>query len=385
MMSTTTPSATPSVPPLTRVPQPLLVLLAALGVVAFLYGITQGQPLRTWSIYLINLLFWSSLSITGPAIAGMMQVTEGRWSPTIKRLALTTAGFLPVSFVLFVVLFAGRSVLYPWVDHPLPAKAAWLNVPFMALRIGIGVLLLYWVAMRYTKAIIAADRAGVEAEVDNPRLMRLSSIMLMLYVVVLSLWGFDLIMTLDPIWYSGLLGGYYVVSSMYTGFGLVTYLTLRYNEAGVTAVAPKAIQDITKLTFSLSIVWMYFFFSQYLIIWYGNVPNETRFFVRGFLHQPWAHLAWAIFIVGWLIPFSYLLKRLTGRPPTRHRVLTVILWMGWIAIFFERVLVVSVSLKQTSIPHGIIEILVTLGFLALFLLSRAWFLARYKPMLSLPR
>ncbi len=380
-------SATPisSAAPVPRVPQPLLVLLAALGIVAFLYGITQGQPLRTWSIYLINLLFWSSLAITGPAIAGMIQVTEGRWSPTIKRIALTTAGFLPVSFVLFLVLFAGRAVLYPWVSHPLPNKAAWLNVPFMSLRIGIGVLLLYWVAMRYTKAVFAADQAGIPAEVGNDRLMRLSSIMLILYVVVLSLWGFDLIMSLDPIWYSGLLGGYYVVSSMYTGFGLVTYLTLRYNQAGVTAVAPKAIQDVTKLTFALSIVWMYFFFSQYLIIWYGNVPNETRFFVLGFLQQPWGRLAWAIFIVGWLIPFSYLLKRLTGRPPTRHKVLTVILWMGWIAIFFERVLVVSVSLKQTAIPHGIIEVLVTLGFFALFMLSRTWFLARYKPVLNLSR
>ncbi len=378
-------NTTVSAAPVPRVPQPLLVLLAALGIVAFLYGVTQGQPLRTWMIYLINLLFWSSLAITGPAIAGMIQVTEGRWSPTIKRIALTTAGFLPVSFVLFLVLFAGRAVLYPWVSHPLPNKAAWLNVPFMSLRIGIGVLLLYWVAMRYTKAVFAADQAGIPAEVGNDRLMRLSTIMLILYVVVLSLWGFDLIMSLDPIWYSGLLGGYYVVSSMYTGFGLVTYLTLRYNQAGVTAVAPKAIQDVTKLTFALSIVWMYFFFSQYLIIWYGNVPNETRFFVRGFLQQPWGRLAWAIFIVGWLIPFSYLLKRLTGRPPTRHKVLTVILWMGWIAIFFERVLVVSVSLKQTAIPHGIIEVLVTLGFFALFMLSRTWFLARYKPVLNLSR
>lgn len=378
-------NTTVSAAPVPRVPQPLLVLLAALGIVAFLYGITQGQPLRTWMIYLINLLFWSSLAITGPAIAGMIQVTEGRWSPTIKRIALTTAGFLPVSFVLFLVLFAGRAVLYPWVSHPLPNKAVWLNVPFMSLRIGIGVLLLYWVAMRYTKAVFAADQAGIPAEVGNDRLMRLSSIMLILYVVVLSLWGFDLIMSLDPIWYSGLLGGYYVVSSMYTGFGLVTYLTLRYNERGITSVAPKAIQDVVKLTFALSIVWMYFFFSQYLIIWYGNVPNETRFFVLGFLQQPWGRLAWAIFIVGWLIPFSYLLKRLTGRPPTRHKVLTVILWMGWIAIFFERVLVVSVSLKQTAIPHGIIEVLVTLGFFALFMLSRTWFLARYKPVLNLSR
>lgn len=365
-------------------PQAVAGILALAGAAAFVYGV-MNQPTQTWAIYLVNLLFWSSLAITGPAIAGMVQVTEGRWSPSIKRIALTTAGFLPVSFVLFLVLFAGRAVLYPWVSEPIPAKSIWLNVPFMALRIGIGVLLLYWVAMRYTTAIFAADRAGVEAEVGNDRLMRLSSILLILYVVVLSLWGFDLIMSLDPIWYSGLLGGYYVVSSMYTGFGLVTYLTLRYNERGITSVAPKAIQDVVKLTFALSIVWMYFFFSQYLIIWYGNVPLETRFFVRAFLAQPWAYLAWAIFIVGWLIPFSYLLKRLTGRPPTRHRVLKVILWMGLIAIFSERLLVVSVSLKRTTIPYGIVEVLVTLGFFALFVLSRNWFVARHNPILSLPR
>jgi hypothetical protein len=380
-----TPTTDPSTGRSSGRAQSLLVQLVALGVVGFLYGISQGYQLQTWSIYLINLLFWSSLSVTGPAIAGMIQLTEGRWSPTIKRVALTTAGFLPISFVLFVALFAGRAVLYPWVNHPLPAKAVWLNVPLMSLRLGIGVVLLYWVAMRYTKAMIAADRAGIEAEVGNGRLNRLSTILLMLYVVVLSLWGFDLIMSLDPLWYSGLLGGYYVVSSMYAGFCLVTYLTLRYNESGVTAVAPKAIQDVVKLAFSLGLVWMYFFFSQYLIIWYGNVPLETRFFVRGFLAQPWGHLAWAIFIVGWLIPFSYLLKVLTGRPPTRHQVLKVILWMAGIAIFFERLLVVSVSLKQTTIPHGIIDILVTLGFFALFVLSRNWFLARYNPVLSLPK
>src|ERR1044071_5701958 len=101
--------------------------------------------------------------------------------------------------------------------------------------------------------------------------------------------------------------------------------------------------------------------------------------MRGFLAQPWAHLAWAIFIVGWLIPFSYLLKRLTGRPPTRPKVLKVILWMGWIAIFFERGLVISVSLKRPAIPYGVVEVLVTLGFFALFMLSGNWYLARYNP------
>jgi Ni/Fe-hydrogenase subunit HybB-like protein len=380
-----TPNGTASAPP-SRPAHPLLVLLAILGVVAFLYGISQGQPARAWGIYLVNLLFWSSLSITGPAIAGMIQVTEGRWSPSIKRIALTTAGFLPVSFVLFVVLFWGRTALYPWVTQPLPIKAVWLNVPFMSLRIGLGVLLLYWVAMRLVKAVLVEDQPGGDSPAALDRRNRLAATLLVLYVVVLSLWGFDLLMSLDPRWYSGLYGGYYVVTSMYPGFGLVTYLTIRSNERGVTHVAPPAIQDVAKLTFALSVFWMYFFFSQYLVIWYGNVPVETRFVAQRFFVQPWGYIAWAIFIVGWLIPFSYLLKRLTGRPPERHQVFKVILFFGWIAIFFERMLLVFPTLlRDSTVPIGPVEILVTLGFFALFVLSRNWFLVRYKPVLDLAK
>jgi hypothetical protein len=381
-MSTIT--ATPASP--ARPMHPFLVLLAVLGIVAFLYGINQGTPARVWGIYLVNLLFWSSLAITGPAVAGMIQVTEGRWSPSIKRVALTTAGFLPISFVLFVVLFWGRATLYPWVTAPIPIKAVWLNVPFMALRIGLGSLLLYWVAMRLVKSVLVEDQPGHDTPAAIDRRFRLAAVLLVLYVVVLSLWGFDLLMSLDPYWYSGLFGGYYVVTSMYPGFGLITYLAIRSNERGVTHVSPSAIQDVAKLTFALSVFWMYFFFSQYLVIWYGNVPVETRYVARRFFGQPWGYIAWAIFIIGWLIPFSYLLKRLTGRPPTRHQVFKVILFFGWIAIFFERMLLVFPALlRDNTVPIGPVEVLVTLGFFALFVLSRNWFLSRYRPVLDLPK
>ena len=380
-MSTMT--ATPAAP---ARPHPFLILLALLGIVAFLYGVTRPEPARVWGIYLVNLLFWSSFAITGPAVAGMIQVTEGRWSPSIKRIALTTAGFLPVSLVLFVVLFFGRATLYPWVTEPIPVKAAWLNVPFMALRIGLGSLLLYWVAMRLVKAILVEDQPGQDTQAAIDRRYRLSAVLLVLYMIVLSLWGFDLLMSLDPRWYSGLFGGYYVVTSMYPGFGLVTYLTIRSNERGLTHVAPPAIQDVAKLTFALAVFWMYFFFSQYLVIWYGNVPVETRYLARRFFNQPWGGIAWAIFIVGWLIPFSYLLKRLTGRPPERHQVFKVILFFGWIAIFFERMLLVFPALlRDNTVPIGPVEVLVTLGFFALFVLSRNWFLVRYRPVLNLPK
>ncbi|MFQ5521519.1 MAG: hypothetical protein ACE5FK_08985, partial [Candidatus Methylomirabilia bacterium] len=246
----------------------VLAVIAALGAVAFLIGISQAQPVRIWSIYLVNLLFWSGLAVAGPAIAGIMELMEARWSPGVKQIALTTAGFLPVSFVLLLVLFFGRADLYSWVSDPLPAKAAWLNVPFMALRIGLGTLILYWIAWMFVRTALQ-ETSGSEAAQRSRRRRRraLATAMLILFVVVLSLFGFDLVMSLAPEWFSGLFGGYFTVSTLYTGFALLAVLTAFDNRSGAAKVTPAAVQDVAKLVFATSILWMYFFWSQYLVIW----------------------------------------------------------------------------------------------------------------------
>jgi Ni/Fe-hydrogenase subunit HybB-like protein len=359
----------------------VLALLALLGAIAFGRGIASPDAPRVWAIYLANLLFWSGLAVTGPAIASMMELTEARWSPSVKRLALTTAGFLPASLVLFIVLFAGRAELYAWVREPVAVKAAWLNVPFMAARIMIGGFLLYWICFTYAAAVFHEDPAGA----DKPRRNRLATTLLVLFVVVVSLWGFDLVMSIDPHWYSGLMGGYFVVSTLYTGFALLSILTIRADARGQISAPPSVVQDVAKLQFALSIMWMYFFWSQYLVIWYGNVPVETKFFLQRFFVDPWRTLAWIIFVVGWLVPFSYLLKRLTGRPPARHGPLFVIALFGLVAIFLERVFEIFPSVSAGStFPHRVSDVLITLGFLALFVLSRRWFFLRFEPVLNVP-
>ena len=154
----------------------------------------------------------------------------------------------------------------------------------------------------------------------------------------------------------------------------------------MASIPPAAVQDVAKLQFAMSIMWMYFFWSQYLVIWYGNVPIETRFFVRRFFVQPWQTLAWVVLVVGWLIPFAYLLKRLTGRPPQRHAPLFIVAVFGLVAIFLERVLVdLPLGLRaERGCRSGCATSRSPLGFLSLFALSRRWFMARYKPVLNLP-
>ena len=358
--------------------------LALAGAVAFVMGAVSADAPHAWSIYLANLVFWSGLAVTGPAIAGMMQLTEARWSPSVRRIALTTAGFLPVSFVLLLILFAGRTVLYPWATTPIPVKAAWLNTPFFWLRtLGLAAAL-FGACFVFVGALIR-DAASPPTERERARRNRLAVCLLFLWLITVSLWGFDLVMSLDPHWYSGLFGGYFAVSTLYTGFALLSILTIRANARGLAAVPPAAVQDVAKLQFAMSTMWMYFFWSQYLVIWYGNVPVETRFVAQRFFENPWKTLAWIILIVGWIIPFAYLLKRLTGRPPQRHTPLLVIAIFGLVAIFLERVLVILPSVApRGGLGFGLRDILVTVGFLALFVLSRRWFFDRYKPILNLP-
>jgi hypothetical protein len=359
-------------------------VLAALGAVAFLIGARSADAAGAWSIYLVNLVFWSGLAVTGPAIAAMMQLTEARWSPSIRRIAVTTVGFLPVSFVLLIVLFAGRDVLYSWVSHPIAAKASWLNTKFFFARTLVLAGALFVVCFVFAAAIL---RDAVPPGDERVRIVRnrLATLLLFLWLIGVSLWGFDLVMSLDPRWYSGLFGGYFAVSALYTGFCLLAILSVRANARGLAVIPPSAVQDVAKLQFAMSIMWMYFFWSQYLVIWYGNVPVETRFFVHRFFLQPWGTLAWVILVLGWLIPFSYLVKRLTGRPPTRHAPLVVVALMGLVAIFLERVFVVFPSVSpQIRLPFGVRDLLVTLGFLALFMLSRRLYMQRVRPVFNLP-
>ncbi|MGH7264996.1 MAG: hypothetical protein ACREMB_09125 [Candidatus Rokuibacteriota bacterium] len=360
-----------------RLPVVALAALVGLGALAFLLGVLGGRASRTWAAFLVNLLFWSGLSAAGPAIAGMFELTEARWAGRLRRIATTTVAFMPVSFFLLLVFLTALRVLYPWVTEPIPSKAVWLNQPFFILRLAVGVAALYWVSIAFARAVHGSP-AGASEEPDRGRRTRLAVVLLFLYVIVISLVGFDLIMTLDAHWFSGLLGGYFLVGTLYSGFAfLVVLVGVASLGRPAWVVPPTEVQDLAKLVFATSILWMYFFWSQYLVIWYGNVPIEVRFVLERLFADPWRVVAIVAFFAGWLIPFSYLLVRLTGRPPESHRVLVGVSCLVLAAMFLERTVLVFPSIvRHTTSPYAVIDILVTLGFAALFILSYRIFVPR---------
>jgi hypothetical protein len=359
----------------------VLGALIAVGALSFVWALAGAAGTHAWAIFLANLLFWSGLSAAGPAIAGILELTEARWAARLRRIATTTVAFMPVSFVLFLLLMVALRTLYPWARVPIPAKAIWLNTPFFVIRTIVGVGALYWVSVRFAMAVHGSP-AGASEEPGKAGRARLAVLLLFLFVIVGSLLGYDLVMSLDPTWFSGLLGGYIVVGMLYSGFAFLVVLAALHSVGRPGWVLPpKEMQDLAKLVFALSILWIYFFWSQYLVIWYGNVPVETRYVIARFFSDPWRRLSIFAFVFGWLIPFSYLLGRLTGRPPDEHRVLVTISSLSLLAIFIERIVLVLPSTLASGAAYGasdiLLALLMTLGFGALFVLSFRIFVPRF--------
>jgi Ni/Fe-hydrogenase subunit HybB-like protein len=377
----------------------LWVLLYA-GAITFLLAIKSEQPQRAWQIFLVNFLFWSGLAQGGLAFAATYYVSGARWGATFRWLAQGLGVFLPVSLLCFFVLFAGADKLLPWVRHPVPDKAVWLNVPFLFSRDTLGLFILYGCGMAYlfyalrpmlgaaleqhdalASPLVALLTKGwrgydVEQERSQQMLAFLVPIYLILYAVVFSLLAFDWIMSLDPHWYSSLFGAYFFISSFYLGLAATAILAIWLQKSLPPAATSRGLQfhDLGKLLFGFCLVTGDFFWSQYVVIWYGNIPEETHYIILRIHEMPWAVISWLVLILCYVGPFIVLLSRWVKEHARPFLCVTSSIVIG---MWLERYLLVVPSLWPAhSLPLGVLEVLITLGFAATFGLTYLAFLDR---------
>ena len=383
----------------------LLAALAAAGAGAFLYGLLLGDALRAWQALLINVLFFWGLAQAGVVLSALLQLTAARWGRPLKRVIETTAAFLPVALLLVVVLLAGLGAWAPWADHPPDGRAAWLNVPFFAARELAAFLLLGGLSAAYVYQSVRPDIGllhesgarpatgaarwliagwrGLEAERERGQRAqeRLAVAVLIAYIPLFSLVAFDFVMALDSHWFSALLGGYFLTGNLTAGAALLALVAAgSRRRLGLGGhVGPRQLHDAGKLLFGLSILWAYMLWSQYLVIWYGDLPEEARF-IHERMHGAWAPVTWTVFAAVFAVPFMLLLgKNLKMRPAWLAAVAGLVLAGVWL----ERFLLVAPSLWEgEGLPLGLPELLVTAGAASLFVLCWTGFLERV-PMLPL--
>lgn len=374
--------------------------LAAVGAVAFVYGLLVGDSIRAWQALLVNFLFFAGLAQAGVVLSATLQTTSARWGRPLKRMSEATGAFLPVAFVLLLILLLGVSSWATWVHEPIPAKTPWLNIPFFVVRQILAFLLLSGLSVAYlyrslrpdigmldesgerlatgfSRRLIADWQGAVQEGLSSQRSQdRLAPALLIAYAWVFSLVAFDLVMSLDPHWFSTLMGAYYFVGNLFMGIAFVAIVTVwgRDRLGLQDYIGSQQLHDIGKLLFGFSILWAYMVWSQYLVIWYGDLPEETEF-VYHRMHGAWAPVTWAVITLAFAAPFTVLLSRAVK---THSGGLTAIAAVALLGMWLERFLLVSPSLWHgDGVPLGIVEMLVTAGVLGLFASCYATFLETF--------
>ena len=361
------------------------------GLLAFLWGVTGPAALRAWQAYLINFVYWTGLSFGAVLFVAVLNMTNAVWGRPLKRLAEALGTFLPASFILFWVLYFGKDEIFPWIKDPIPEKQSWFNPGFLFARDGVGLFLLTAFSLALIYYSVKADKQAVRLSTGAPedvstqeaqedfcwRAQRaLSPVIGILYAFVLSLLAFDLIMSLDPHWYSTLFGAYYFMGSFYLALTALYFLSLLGRNAfGLREIIhPHHLHDLGKLVFAFCIFTGYLFYVQFLVIWYGNLPEETRYVILRVKLTPWEPIAWIVLATTFVIPFLLLLRRKIKMAPLPMMILSGIILAG---MWVERFLLIAPSIWEgEGIPLGFLEILITGGFMGIMGLGMILFLER---------
>jgi hypothetical protein len=385
--------------------------LAVLGLILFVTALGREETAaRAWQLFHVNWLYFTGLAGGSVAFAAVQKITNAKWSGLVIRFAEAAVAFLPVSLLGLVLIFTlGYHAVYgpmeTAVHHGMQhSKEVWLSWPFMFGRLLVGLTVLYWIGWKLIRADLIPDmyatrgaagpgrrslferwtrgfdgsREGAIAQ--EARLRRLAPLYVVLYAVVFSMVAFDGIMALQPHWFSNLLGGFYFMGS-FLGAHMLLALMSMYgaSQLGISdLVSPKQRHDLGKLCFGFTVFWTYLMWAQFLVIWYGNLPEETGFvFAR--LWGEWRPLGATVLVGMFIIPFFGLL----GVAPKKVRVtMGFFALVSLVSLWLERYLLVMPSV--TPLPGPVFKVPEagpTLMFLGLFLLCYALF-ARTFPMVS---
>lgn len=268
----------------------LLVAVAiALAVLEF-GGLATGR-----GALLVTLVFWTAIAQGSVAVVAVTDMTGARWTAPLKRELLAAAPLLPFLALLFLLLWPLLD-LYPWASAP----TRWLNRPFFLAR---NLMLL-------AAAATAAQLFARSSLRQDPARLRFAVAYLILFVACQSLVAFDWVMSLAYPWVSTMFGAYFFVEALYAGLALAGMLFLlfdRQRRKQDPVTWPAASRDLGMLLFGFSILWGGLFFAQFLVIWYGNIPEEVGFIAERISAAPTRELCAFFLAAGFGVPFLVLI------------------------------------------------------------------------------
>ena len=331
-----------------------------------------------------NNVFFTGIGIIGLFFIAIQYAAQAGWSAPIKRIPLAIGHWIPIAGILTIALYLTSSHdLFHWThsglyaageegDEILKGKAGYFFWPgeaggfplFYVLRMVIFFGLWFMFFLWIKKEMLAEDADGDKKHWYSARV--LSTVFLIIFAVTSSIAAWDWVMSIDPHWFSTMMGWYVFASWWVTGLSVITLILVYLKDAGyLKMVNANHLHDLGKFIFGFSVFWTYIWFSQFMLIWYAHIPEETVYFILRTTVSPYSWIFYTNLILNFVLPFLLLMPRDSKRHGSMLKVVCPIIIVGHWFDFYN---MITPGVMKYNGSLGFIEIGLALIFLCVFLL-----------------
>lgn len=302
--------------------------------------------------YLTSVVFWLSISLGGLFMVMVHHLTSATWSVVLRRISENLMAVMPLLAILFIPILFGIFELYHWSDkaavahdHLLQEKAPYLNIPFFTIRAVLYFAVWIFLSLSLRNKSLKQDKKSSPTEVIGAR--KMSAYGVILFAFTMSFAAFDWLMSLDAHWYSTIFGVYFFSGCSVAIFSVLSIITILLPKNGLLKdiITSDHYHDLGRLLFTFVVFWSYIAFSQYFLIWYANIPEETIFFFHRW-EGSWKIVSVLLGIGHFVIPFLILMIR-----SIKRNYLTLGFLAAW--IFLMHVVDIYWLVMPSMHDHGV--------------------------------
>ena len=352
---------------------------------------------RLFSNLWINNMYFIGISVTAVFFVAIQYVAQAGWSAGIIRVPMSFGSWLPYGFVLLIITFAiGNHDIFHWThdylydtsdpryDKIIDGKKAYLNLPFFLSRMVLFFLVWYYLYRRIVKLSVLEDINGGDKYWN--KMFTLSAIFVVFYGLSSSVAAWDWILSIDTHWFSTMFGWYVFASWWVSSLAFITYVVVLLKDNGyLNHVNFSVIHDLGKFVFAFSVFWTYIWFSQYMLVYYANLPEETTYFIDRLRSDNYVGFFYANLFMNFFFPFLFLMTRASKRHTRFLKIVCPIILFGHFIDFY---LMITPGIVKENNGFGLLEIGILMVYLSMFLfvilksLGSRNLLARNHPMLD---
>lgn len=349
--------------------------LMGIGLVAIVVGLMTDSH-RFWANFLLNNWYFLGVALMGTLFLATQSVSNAGWSAGFKRIPEAMATYLPYAFAGFAIIIL--SVLMHWnhtyhwthegiadptspdFDEIIAQKVAYLNMPFMIGRVVVIFTLWYLFSRTMRRNSLAEDLQGGLKMLKRNK--TISAIFLPIFAVSWAMACWDFIMSIDTHWYSTIFWVYHFAAAWVTAISIIALTVIYLRRAGyLSIVSEHHMHDLGKFMFAFSIFWTYIWLSQFLLIFYANIPEESIYYQERFEH--FKLLFWINLVINFIVPFLLFMTRGSKRNENMMILVGVLLIIGkWIDLYIG----IMPGTVGSHAHIGFVEIGMFLGFMGLF-------------------